>query len=122
MASKDPRSIATAACTSSTSSVRGSFGVVSPTGKAELLVALPDGSIANGIRFGPPATADVSKSAAWSGPLVMYVADYTKEILRIDPNDEGRDGLRARAFDESAERPGYCRGRTAVRERPELEG
>ena len=65
---------------------QGTIGVVSPGGKAELFVALPDGSIANGIRFGPPATVDASAPGAWSGPLVMYVADYTKHnILRIDP-------------------------------------
>lgn len=43
-------------------------------GRAELFVALPEGSIGNGIRF--------------DGDGFMYVADYTGHaILRIDPHD-----------------------------------
>jgi gluconolactonase len=64
----------------------GTIGVVAPDGRAELFVALPEGSIGNGIRFGPAPSVDASASGAWSGPLVMYVADYTKHnILLIDP-------------------------------------
>lgn len=48
------------------------IGRVTPDGKAELFITLPEGSTGNGIRFGP------------SGK--MYVADYTAhKILRIDP-------------------------------------
>lgn len=48
------------------------IGKVSPDGKAELLVTLPEGSTGNGIRFG--------KDGA------MFVADYTgHNVLRIDP-------------------------------------
>jgi sugar lactone lactonase YvrE len=65
---------------------QGTIGVVAPDGKAGLFVALPEGSIANGIRFGPPAAVDTAAAGAWSGPLVMYVADYTKHnVLQIDP-------------------------------------
>lgn len=47
------------------------IGKVSPAGKAELFVTLPEGSTGNGIRFGRDGT--------------MYVADYTgHKILRID--------------------------------------
>lgn len=64
----------------------GTIGVVDPDGKAALYVTLPEGSIANGIRFGPPPSVARVDKAAWAGPLVMYLADYTKHnILQIDP-------------------------------------
>jgi sugar lactone lactonase YvrE len=48
------------------------IGRVSPAGKAELFVTLPEGSAGNGIRFGKDGT--------------IYVADYTgHNVLRIDP-------------------------------------
>lgn len=50
---------------------KGTIGKVSPDGKAELFVKLPEGSTGNGIRFGTDGT--------------MYVADYTgHNILRVD--------------------------------------
>lgn len=65
----------------------GTIGVVQPDGKASLFVTLPEGSIANGIRFGPPPPAAGRVDApSWSEPLVMYVADYTRHnVLLIDP-------------------------------------
>jgi gluconolactonase len=51
---------------------QGTIGRVTPTGRGEVFVTLPDGSIGNGIRFGAGG--------------VMYVADYTQHnILAIDP-------------------------------------
>lgn len=48
------------------------LGKTSPEGKAELFVNLPEGSTANGIRFGPDG--------------LMYVADYTgHNVLKVDP-------------------------------------
>ena len=48
------------------------IGRVSPAGKAELFVTLPEGSAGNGIRFGQDGT--------------IYVADYTgHNVLKIDP-------------------------------------
>lgn len=48
------------------------LGKTSPEGLATLFVNLPDGSTANGIRFGPDG--------------LMYVADYTgHKILRVNP-------------------------------------
>ena len=48
------------------------IGKVSPSGKAELFVTLPEGSTGNGIRFGLKGE--------------MYVADYTgHNVLQIDP-------------------------------------
>lgn len=48
------------------------IGRVSPAGKAELFVTLPEGSAGNGIRFGKDGT--------------IYVADYTgHNVLKIDP-------------------------------------
>jgi gluconolactonase len=50
----------------------GTIGRVTPDGKVEVYVALPSGSIGNGIRFDRQG--------------IMYVADYTKHnVLRIDP-------------------------------------
>jgi len=47
------------------------IGKVTPDGKAELFVTLPEGSTGNGIRFGRDGT--------------MYVADYTgHNVLRVD--------------------------------------
>jgi len=47
------------------------IGRVSPQGKAELFVALPEGSTGNGIRF--------------DGPGAMFIADYTgHNVLRVD--------------------------------------
>jgi sugar lactone lactonase YvrE len=47
------------------------IGKVTPEGKAELFVTLPEGSTGNGIRFGRDGT--------------MYVADYTgHNVLRVD--------------------------------------
>jgi sugar lactone lactonase YvrE len=47
------------------------IGKVTPDGKAELFVTLPEGSAGNGIRFGADGT--------------MYVADYTgHNVLRVD--------------------------------------
>src|SRR5688500_2389918 len=51
---------------------QGTIGRTRPDGKSEVFVALPEGSIGNGIRF------------ARSG--MMYVADYTRHnVLRVDP-------------------------------------
>src|SRR3954453_22311182 len=48
------------------------IGRVTPEGKAEVFVEMPEGSLANGIRFNRKGT--------------MFVADYTgHSILRIDP-------------------------------------
>lgn len=48
------------------------IGKVSPDGKAELFVTLPDKSTGNGIRFGKDGS--------------MFVADYTgHNVLRVDP-------------------------------------
>jgi len=48
------------------------IGRVSPAGKAELYVTLPEGSAGNGIRFGRDG--------------MMFVADYTgHNVLKIDP-------------------------------------
>jgi gluconolactonase len=64
----------------------GTIGVVRPDGQAELFVTLPQGSIANGIRFGPRPGADTTRPDAWSRDLVMYVADYTAHnVLLIEP-------------------------------------
>jgi gluconolactonase len=64
----------------------GTIGVVRPDGQAELFVALPQGSIANGIRFGPRPGVDTSRPDAWSRDLVIYVADYTAHnVLLIEP-------------------------------------
>jgi gluconolactonase len=64
----------------------GTIGVVSPDGKAALFAALPEGSTGNGIRFGPPPAAGGADAPSWSGPLVMYVADYTgHNVLIVDP-------------------------------------
>ena len=50
---------------------QGTIGRISPDGRAEVFVQLPEGSIGNGIRFDRQAR--------------MYVADYAKHnILRID--------------------------------------
>lgn len=50
---------------------QGTIGRVTPEGQAEVFVALPAGSIGNGIRFG--------------GDGAMYIADYTgHNILRVD--------------------------------------
>ncbi len=49
------------------------LGKTTPEGKAELFVNLPEGSKANGIRFGPDG--------------MMYVADYTgHNVLKVDPD------------------------------------
>jgi gluconolactonase len=82
----------------------GTIGVVHPDGKAELFVALPDGSIANGIRFGPPPPEPgAPDTPSWSGPLVMYVADYTKHnILLIDPRTKA---IRVFAHNETMNQP-----------------
>jgi len=51
---------------------QGTIGVVTPAGKGEVYVNLPEGSVGNGIRFDTLGK--------------MYVADYAKHnILRIDP-------------------------------------
>ena len=51
----------------------GTIGVVNAQGEASLFVTLPEGSIGNGIRFGP------------SG--IMYVADYKQHnVLSVDMN------------------------------------
>lgn len=51
---------------------QGTIGRVTPDGKAEVFVELPDGSVGNGIRF--------------DGDGLMYVADYARHnVLRIDP-------------------------------------
>ncbi len=64
----------------------GTIGVVRPDGHAELFVTLPQGSTANGIRFGPRPEVDASRPGAWSRDLVMYVADYTAHnVLLIEP-------------------------------------
>jgi sugar lactone lactonase YvrE len=64
----------------------GTIGVVRPDGRAELFVALPQGSTGNGIRFGPPPGVDAARPGAWTGELVMYVADYTgHNVLLIEP-------------------------------------
>jgi streptogramin lyase len=48
------------------------IGRVTPDGKGEIFVEMPDGSLGNGIRFNRKGT--------------MFVADYTgHNILRIDP-------------------------------------
>jgi sugar lactone lactonase YvrE len=48
------------------------LGRVTPEGRAELFLNLPEGSTANGIRFGPDG--------------LLYVADYTgHNILQVDP-------------------------------------
>jgi gluconolactonase len=65
----------------------GTIGVVRPDGHAELFVTLPDGSTANGIRFGPRPEVDATRPGAWTRDLVMYVADYTAHnVLLIDPS------------------------------------
>src|SRR5436190_6835379 len=47
------------------------IGKVTPDGKAELFMTLPEGSTGNGIRFGKDGT--------------MYVADYSgHNVLRVD--------------------------------------
>ncbi len=54
---------------------QGTIGKVTPEGIASLFVALPEGSIGNGIRFAPDGT--------------FFVADYKKHnILRIDPQNK----------------------------------
>ena len=51
---------------------QGTIGKVTPEGIASLFVALPEGSIGNGIRFAPDGT--------------FFVADYKQHnILRVDP-------------------------------------
>jgi gluconolactonase len=51
---------------------QGTIGRTTPDGKSEVYVALPDGSIGNGIRFDRRG--------------MMYIADYTKHnVLRVDP-------------------------------------
>jgi len=51
---------------------KANIGKVTPDGKAELFVTLPEGSTGNGIRFNQEG--------------IMFVADYTgHNILRIDP-------------------------------------
>lgn len=51
---------------------QGTIGRTTPDGKSEVFVALPEGSIGNGIRFDRAG--------------MMYVADYTQHnVLRIDP-------------------------------------
>ncbi len=67
----------------------GTIGVVTPDGRAELFVALPDGSTGNGIRFGPRPPAAAGRAGA-AGTVrfdeTMYVADYTgHNVLAIDP-------------------------------------
>lgn len=67
----------------------GTIGVVTPDGRAELFVALPEGSTGNGIRFGPRPPASGGRAAA-AGAVrfdeTMYVADYTgHNVLAIDP-------------------------------------
>lgn len=53
-------------------SKEGTIGRVTPNGKAELYVVLPEGSVGNGIRFN-------SKGE-------MFIADYTKHnVLKVDP-------------------------------------
>ena len=53
---------------------QGTIGKVTPEGIASLFVALPEGSIGNGIRFAPDGS--------------FFVADYKKHnILRVDPRD-----------------------------------
>jgi gluconolactonase len=50
---------------------QGTIGRVTPDGKGEIFVSLPDDSVGNGIRFDPAGT--------------MYVADYVNHnVLRID--------------------------------------
>jgi sugar lactone lactonase YvrE len=50
----------------------GTIGRVTPEGKAEIFVELPEGSVGNGIVFGRDGT--------------MYVADYPQHnVLKIDP-------------------------------------
>ncbi len=50
---------------------RGTIGKVSPKGKAKLFIELPEGSVANGIRFDSKGN--------------MLIADYTKHnILKVD--------------------------------------
>jgi sugar lactone lactonase YvrE len=51
---------------------QGTIGRVSPEGRAEVFVDLPEGSVGNGIRIGPAGA--------------LYVADYTgHNILVVDP-------------------------------------
>ncbi len=51
---------------------QGTIGRVTPDGRGEVFVVLPEGSVGNGIRFGAEG--------------VMYVADYTgHNILTVDP-------------------------------------
>ena len=51
---------------------QGTIGKVSPDGTAEVYVELPEGSVGNGIRFGPKRE--------------MYVADYVgHNVLEVDP-------------------------------------
>ncbi len=52
---------------------QGTIGRVSPTGRAEVFVELPGGSVGNGIRF--------DRTGA------LYIADYPRHnVLRIDPS------------------------------------
>lgn len=53
----------------------GTVGKITPEGVGSIFVELPDGSVGNGIRFGPDG--------------YMYIADYTKHnILRVDMNSK----------------------------------
>ncbi|MCV6628787.1 MAG: SMP-30/gluconolactonase/LRE family protein [Flavobacteriaceae bacterium] len=50
----------------------GTIGKIAPDGSAQLYIRLPDGSIANGIRFDQEGK--------------MYIADYTKHIIWVKPS------------------------------------
>lgn len=57
---------------------QGTIGRVTPDGKGEVWVTLPEGSVGNGIRFDRAGT--------------MYVADYMRHnVLRIDPRTKKID-------------------------------
>ena len=68
---------------------QGTIGRVRPNGKARVFVALPAGSVGNGIRFGRDG--------------MMYVADYPKHnVLQIDPR---KRTIRVFAHDEKMNQP-----------------
>ena len=64
---------------------QGTIGVVSPDGQAELFVVLPEGSIANGIRFGPPASIDAIRWAIGGGTLRPQPSAAMAPIAKTRP-------------------------------------
>ena len=83
---------------------QGTIGKVTPDGKAEVFVTLPDNSVGNGIRFDRKGT--------------MYIADYVNHnVLKVDMKTIGDDmKVHYVALDETAKDSILDQGRDSIRD------